>query len=74
MPSDFFGQGDGSIKFGARTRLKTKLRDNNFFEFDFEDDYPTLAAPVTRDISDPDFLAGSKYLIGSFADEEWLGI
>ncbi|WP_084060437.1 TonB-dependent receptor [Cellulophaga tyrosinoxydans] len=73
LPSNIFGQGDGTIKFGARTRLKTKLRDNNFFEFDFEDDYPTLAATVTRDISDADFLAGSKYLIGSFADEEWLG-
>ncbi|WP_205692197.1 TonB-dependent receptor [Cellulophaga sp. Z1A5H] len=73
LPSDFFGQGDGAIKFGARTRLKTKLRDNNFFEFDFEVDYPTLASTVTRDLSDTDFLAGSKYLIGSFADQEWLG-
>ncbi len=73
LPSDFFGKGDGSIKFGARARLKTKLRDNNFFEFDLEDDYPNLGATPTKDYSDADFLAGSKYLIGSFADEKWLG-
>jgi TonB-dependent receptor len=73
LPSDLFGQGDGIIKFGARTRMKTKLRDNNFFEYDFEDDYPTLASTVTRDLSDDDFLAGSQYQIGSFADETFLG-
>ncbi|MBU2995607.1 TonB-dependent receptor [Cellulophaga baltica] len=73
VPSDFFGQGDGTIKFGARTRMKTKLRDNDYFEYDLEDDYPTLASTVTKNLSDGDFLAGSQYQIGSFADEEWLG-
>ncbi len=72
LPSDIFGQGDGTIKFGARTRMKTKLRENDFFEYDFEDEYPTLATTVTRDLSDDDFLAGSKYQIGEFTDEEWL--
>ncbi len=73
VPSDFFGKGDGSIKFGGRARIKTKLRDNDFFEFDLEDDFPTLAAVPVRDLSDPDFLAGSQYVAGSFADETWLG-
>ncbi|WP_289061242.1 TonB-dependent receptor [uncultured Zobellia sp.] len=73
VPSDFFGKGDGSIKFGGRARIKTKLRDNDFFEFDLEDDFPTLAAVPVRDLSDPDFLAGSHYVAGSFADETWLG-
>ncbi len=73
LPSDLFGQGDGSIKFGARGRFKSKVRDNNFFEFDLEGDFPTLANTPLKDYSDPDYLAGSQYLIGSFASEEWLG-
>lgn len=73
LPSNIFGQGDGAVKFGARARLKTKLRDNNFFEFDLEDAYPTLSATRTNNLSDTDFLAGSKYQIGSFTSQEWLG-
>lgn len=72
VPSDFFNKGDGSIKFGARARIKSKLRDNNFFEFDLEDQYATLDILPTKDLSNSDFLAGSQYLIGSFADEKWL--
>lgn len=72
VPADFFGNGDGFVKFGARGRFKSKLRDNNFFEFDFEDDFPTLASVPLKDYSDPDFYAGSQYLIGSFASEDWL--
>ncbi len=73
IPADFFGKGDGTVKFGARGRFKSKLRDNDFYEFDLEDDYPTLSAVPVKDYSDPDFLAGSQYKIGSFASEEWLG-
>nr|WP_152537446.1 TonB-dependent receptor [Aquimarina pacifica] len=71
--SDFFGRGEGIIKFGVRSRLKRKLRDNNFFEFDLEDDFPSLAEIPIQDFSNPDFLAGSKYQAGLFADEAWLG-
>ncbi|TDS12667.1 TonB-dependent receptor [Maribacter caenipelagi] len=73
VPADIFGQGDGSIKFGARGRFKSKLRDNNFYEFDLEDTFSTLATVPVKDYSDPDYLAGSQYQIGSFASEEWLG-
>ncbi|WP_051983445.1 TonB-dependent receptor [Cellulophaga lytica] len=73
LPSNIFGQGDGAVKFGARARLKTKLRDNNFFEFDLEDAYPTLSTTRTNNLSDTDFLAGSKYKIGSFTSQDWLG-
>lgn len=31
LPSDFFGKGNGILKFGVRSRLKKKLRDNSFF-------------------------------------------
>ncbi|WP_282085520.1 TonB-dependent receptor [Aquimarina algiphila] len=73
IPSDLFGKGDGSIKFGVRSRLKKKLRDNSFFEFDLEDSFPTLSGIPTRDYTDPDFLAGSEYQAGVYADERWLG-
>jgi len=73
VPSDIFGKGDGFIKFGARGRFKSKLRENDFFEFDLEDDFPTLADVPVKDYSDAGYLAGDQYLIGSFASEEWLG-
>ncbi|MEQ3656661.1 MAG: TonB-dependent receptor [Dokdonia sp.] len=73
LPVDLFDQGDGFIKFGVRGRFKNKLRDNDFFEFDLEDQFPTLEAVPTRDFSDPDYLAGSQYQTGVFARPEWLG-
>ncbi len=73
LTSDFFGKGDGTIKLGVRSRLKNKKRENDFFEFDPEDDFPTLDGVPTRDLSNPDFLAGSAYQAGIFADEAWLG-
>lgn len=73
LPADIFGAGQGSIKFGGRTRIKEKIRDNNFFEFDLEGQFPTLADVPNRDYSDPDYLAGSEYQTGFFADERWLG-
>jgi TonB-dependent receptor len=68
-----FGQGDGSLKFGARGRYKNKFRDNNFFEFDLEDDFPTLDVVPTRDYTNADFLPGSNYRSGRYATPEWLG-
>ncbi|WP_339836437.1 TonB-dependent receptor [uncultured Maribacter sp.] len=73
LPADIFGQGDGFVKFGARGRFKSKVRDNDFYEFDLEDDFPTLANVPVKDYNDRDFLAGSQYQIGSFASEDWLG-
>ena len=73
LPADFFGQGNGTVKFGARGRFKTKERENDFFEYDLEDMYPTLADLPTKIYTDPDYLAGSKYQAGTFVSEEWLG-
>ncbi|MEM7379652.1 MAG: TonB-dependent receptor [Bacteroidota bacterium] len=73
LPSDFFGKGDGFIKFGLRGRFKSKVRNNNFFEYDLEGTFPTLAALPTKDYTDPDYLAGSQYRAGLYADEAWLG-
>jgi len=73
LPADFFNKGDGFVKFGLRGRFKDKFRDNDFFEFDLEDDFPNMAAIPTRDFSDPDFLAGERYQAGFFGTPEWLG-
>lgn len=73
LPADIFGQGDGSVKFGARGRFKTKERDNDFFEYDLEDAFPTLGDVPIKNYTDPDYLAGPKYQAGNFASEEWLG-
>ncbi len=73
LPTDFFGKGDGILKFGVRGRFKTKLRDNDFFEYDLEGTFPTMDLVPTRDFSDPDYLAGSQYQAGFFADPAWLG-
>jgi hypothetical protein len=71
--ADWFNKGDGFWKVGLRGRFKNKIRDNNFFEFDLEEQFPTLADVPTKDLSDPDFLAGSRYQAGFYADEGWLG-
>ena len=74
LPLNLFGQGtDGSLKLGVRGRYKTKSRDNNFFEFDLEDDFPTLDQVPLRDYTDPDFLPGSQYRAGLYPTPEWLG-
>ena len=74
LPADFFGKGDGFVKFGLRGRFKNKFRDNDFFEFpDLESQFEFLSDVPTRDFSDPDYLAGSQYQAGFFADPEWLG-
>jgi TonB-dependent receptor len=73
LPADFFNKGDGFVKFGLRGRFKDKFRDNNFFEFDLEDNFPNMGAIPTRDFSDPDFLAGEHYQAGFFGTPEWLG-
>ncbi|AUS05599.1 TonB-dependent receptor [Pseudotamlana carrageenivorans] len=72
-PLDLFGQGEGTIKFGGRGRFKNKNRNNDFFEIDLEAQYPTLADVPTQDLTDRNYLVGSKYKAGSYASKAWLG-
>ncbi len=73
IPADFFGKGNGLVKFGARGRFKNKFRDNDFFEIDLEDDFPTLGDVPTTDQTDANYLAGNQYAAGIYPDEVWLG-
>jgi len=73
LPLDLFGKGDGIVKFGYRDRFKNKERDNDFFEFDFEDTFPTLDGVRVTNLTDDDFLPGSQYAAGFFASPEFVG-
>lgn len=65
--------GRGNIDFGVRARLKSKIRDNDFFEFDPENGLETLDLIPTGDQGKDDFLAGEKYDAGRFVTAEYLG-
>ncbi|WP_147677235.1 TonB-dependent receptor [Algibacter pacificus] len=74
LPLNLFNDDNGSLKFGVKTRLKNKNRDNNFIEYSPEDSaFDLLGGIPTQDYSNPDFLAGSQYAVGSFASKEFLG-
>lgn len=73
LPADLFGNGDGTFKFGIKTRYKNKTRSNNFFEYDPTSGFGTLADVTTKDYSDADFSAGKGYLVGTFTTAEFLG-
>ena len=73
LPLDVFHKGNGQLKFGIRGRLKSKIRENNFFVFDQEANFPTLADVPVTNYSDSNYLAGSRYRAGRFPDELWLG-
>lgn len=61
------------IKFGLRSRLKTKKRNNDFFEFeDATGQYDDLSLVTNRDFSEDNYLAGD-YRVGTFATPEFLG-
>lgn len=65
---------DGKLKFGGRFRIKDKFRENNFFEYEpLSGNFDSLGDVPNRDESDPGYLAGEQYQIGSFATPEFLG-
>ena len=64
----------GSVKFGARLRIKEKSRDNNFLEFEpssrIFDDFSSL---LLTNQTDSNYLAGSQYVAGQYVDPRCLG-
>lgn len=66
----------GILKFGMRYRGKNKERNNNFFEYEPIDKDAfgaTLGRVPNRNYSDPNYLAGSQYAVGTFMSPEFLG-
>lgn len=74
VPLSIISGNDGFLKFGAKTRLKNKNRDNDYTEYSDETGALEFLGDVpTRNYSDADYLAGSQYEIGTFATPEFLG-
>ena len=74
LPLNLFEQDNGFLKFGLRGRFKNKNRENGFKEYSPEGaEFEFLGGIPTRDYSDSDFNAGSRYMVGSFATAEFLG-
>ncbi|WP_339879787.1 TonB-dependent receptor [uncultured Algoriphagus sp.] len=66
----------GILQFGLRYRGKNKERENNFYEYEPLDEEAfgeTLADVPNSNYSDPNFLAGSQYQVGTFMTPEYLG-
>ncbi|MCF0065242.1 TonB-dependent receptor [Dyadobacter chenwenxiniae] len=65
----------GRMRVGARLRLKTKDRNNNFFEYTpvNEDDIATLGDAGTVNWAGDKFQAGSHLVPGLFASRSFLG-
>jgi TonB-dependent receptor len=61
------------LKFGARLRDKTKLRDNNFFEYEPTAGFASLAETSTFASGREGFLAGDQYDSGVQTTADFLG-
>ena len=73
LPVDFFNQGSGILKFGARGRFKNKSRDNNFFEYSPANGFNTMEDTEVISQNGREFLAGDQYLPGFFTSADYLG-
>ncbi|MFC6857928.1 TonB-dependent receptor [Zunongwangia atlantica] len=73
LPVDFFNQGSGILKFGARGRFKNKSRDNNFFEYSPANGFNTMEDTEVISQNGREFLAGGQYLPGFFTSADYLG-
>ncbi|WP_291864909.1 TonB-dependent receptor [Maribacter sp.] len=74
LPANIFGAGDGFIKFGGRYKSKSKVRNNDFFEYEpTGNGFNTLADVETADLTNSNFLAGNQYVAGQFLSKEFLG-
>lgn len=65
----------GRIRVGGRLRLKTKDRDNVFYEYApvNEDDFANLGSVATVNWTANNFQAGSHLIPGVFASKQFLG-
>lgn len=70
------GPFSNSIKFGGKYKMKTKLRDNNFYEYSLMDSYEDAfyqdVLNNLEDFSKSDFYPGD-YSVGSFVSRKFVG-
>lgn len=73
IPVNATGDYKNELKFGFKHKYKEKLRDNNFFEYDLESQFPTMNLTITVDYTVNGYLAGDNYKSGLFTSREFLG-
>ncbi|WP_428740896.1 TonB-dependent receptor [Tenacibaculum sp.] len=73
IPVNAAGIYKNSLKFGFKHKYKEKLRDNDFYEYDLEDQFPTMNTTSTKDYTVNGFLAGNDYKSGFFTTPQFLG-
>lgn len=73
IPVNTAGAYKNNLKFGFKHKYKEKLRDNNFFEYDLESQFPTMNLTTTADYTVNGYLAGDNYKSGLFTSREFLG-
>lgn len=63
----------GRLRFGARFRVKNKMRDNKFFVYKPIGNLGTLADVENVYLNNPNFNVGNKYVAGFFPTKNFLG-
>ncbi len=73
IPINTTGTYKNSLKFGFKHKYKEKVRDNDFYEFDLEDQFTTMNTTTTKDYTVNGYLAGDDYKSGFFTTPKFLG-
>lgn len=74
LPLNLFNNENGFLKFGVRSKIKDKVRTNNFAEYaPTNGAFDDLTALPLIDQNDANFLAGSQYGAGQYVDPAFLG-
>jgi len=73
VPLSIIENQKGRLRFGARLRIKDKLRDNIFYEYKSINELGSLAEMPNNYFSGTDYNPGSQYTPGYFVDNRYLG-
>lgn len=63
----------GRLRFGVKTRLKNKMRDNIYYEYSPIEKYRSLNETPHISINGKGFYPGEQYIPGNFINREFLG-
>lgn len=73
IPINTTGYYKNSLKFGFKYKYKEKVRDNDFYEYDLEDNFANMSLTKTNDYTINGYLAGDDYKSGIFTSPQFLG-
>lgn len=73
IPLSFVDTQKGRLRFGLRLRIKDKIRDNIFYEYDPITSLGNLSDVPNTFYSGQNWQVGSQYVAGTFANASFLG-